>query len=200
MTTTEQSEKIQAARALREQLLRDQHRPGYHFRHPRGHWPARRPQRRVLCERPLPPDVPLRPQGRARVAGAGLLLGAPLQPRPGALAAPSRRYSARRRRRRLLQRRRASSTTTGRHTSRTGDSRSTRGSVEGSGIGIARSRDRHYEQWEKLEIPSLDGTEFGILERTRRGRQSAVPRQRRSEQHLEKGRASTICRPATCRC
>ena len=34
-----------------------------------------------------------------------------------------------------------------------------------TGIGIARSRDRHYERWEKLAVPSLDGTAFGILER-----------------------------------
>ena len=37
--------------------------------------------------------------------------------------------------------------------------------AEGSGIGIARSRDRHYARWEKLEMPSLDGTDWGILER-----------------------------------
>ena len=35
---------------------------------------------------------------------------------------------------------------------------------EGTGIGIARSSDRHYEHWEKLRVPSLDGTEFGIRE------------------------------------
>ena len=33
---------------------------------------------------------------------------------------------------------------------------------EGTGIGIARSSDRHFERWEKLRVPSLDGTEFGI--------------------------------------
>jgi len=27
------------------------------------------------------------------------------------------------------------------------------------------SEDRHYEAWEKMEVSSLDGTEFGILER-----------------------------------
>ena len=37
-------------------------------------------------------------------------------------------------------------------------------SSAGTGIGIARSSDRHYERWEKLMVPSLDGTEFGILE------------------------------------
>jgi len=37
--------------------------------------------------------------------------------------------------------------------------------VERTGIGIARSSDRHYETWEKMDIPSLDGTEFGIIER-----------------------------------
>jgi beta-fructofuranosidase len=36
--------------------------------------------------------------------------------------------------------------------------------AEGTGIGIARSRDRHYDSWEKLRVPSLDGTEFGIRE------------------------------------
>ncbi len=39
------------------------------------------------------------------------------------------------------------------------------GGFDGTGIGIARSRDRHYETWEKMKIQSLDGTEFGILER-----------------------------------
>ena len=36
----------------------------------------------------------------------------------------------------------------------------------GTGIGIARSSDRHYERWEKLRVPSLDGTEFGIRKAT----------------------------------
>ena len=35
---------------------------------------------------------------------------------------------------------------------------------KGTGIGIARSRDRRYERWDKLRVASLDGTEFGILE------------------------------------
>lgn len=38
------------------------------------------------------------------------------------------------------------------------------GKTEGTGIGIARSRAPHYDTWEKLNVPSLDGTEFGILE------------------------------------
>ena len=36
--------------------------------------------------------------------------------------------------------------------------------TKGSGIGIARSVDRHYEKWQKLPIPSLDGVEPGIRE------------------------------------
>ena len=36
--------------------------------------------------------------------------------------------------------------------------------TEGTGIGLARSSDRHYERWEKLKVPSLAGTEFGIRE------------------------------------
>ena len=40
----------------------------------------------------------------------------------------------------------------------------TKGGVEGTGIGIARSRDRYYETWEKMKVPTLDGTEWGILE------------------------------------
>ena len=39
----------------------------------------------------------------------------------------------------------------------------TEGSVDGTGIGIARSRDRLYEESVKLDTPSLDGTDFGIL-------------------------------------
>ena len=34
---------------------------------------------------------------------------------------------------------------------------------EGTGIGIAKSIDRHYDKWEKLKVPSLDGTEWGIV-------------------------------------
>ena len=34
----------------------------------------------------------------------------------------------------------------------------------GHGIGIAKSNDEHYEVWEKMRVPSLDGTEFGIQE------------------------------------
>lgn len=37
------------------------------------------------------------------------------------------------------------------------------------GIGIARSSDRHYERWEKLRVASLDGTEFGIRAATDAG-------------------------------
>ena len=37
---------------------------------------------------------------------------------------------------------------------------------KGSGIGIARSSDRDYERWEKLNVPRLDATEFGIREVT----------------------------------
>jgi beta-fructofuranosidase len=36
----------------------------------------------------------------------------------------------------------------------------------GQGIGIARSSDRHYDVWEKLETRGLDGSELGILELT----------------------------------
>ena len=36
--------------------------------------------------------------------------------------------------------------------------------AKGTGIGLARSSDRHYERWEKLRVPSLAGTEFGIRE------------------------------------
>ncbi|HPU83778.1 MAG TPA: glycoside hydrolase family 32 protein [Candidatus Latescibacteria bacterium] len=36
---------------------------------------------------------------------------------------------------------------------------------DGSGIGIARSRDPHFDEWEKLRIPTLDGTQSGILEK-----------------------------------
>ncbi len=43
---------------------------------------------------------------------------------------------------------------------------------EGTGIGIARSSDRHYERWEKLDVPSLDGTEFGIRTATGAGGES----------------------------
>jgi beta-fructofuranosidase len=39
------------------------------------------------------------------------------------------------------------------------------GEAEGSGIGIARSADRHYDVWKKLRIPSLDATSsFGVRE------------------------------------
>ena len=38
--------------------------------------------------------------------------------------------------------------------------------AEGQGIGIARSSDRHYEVWEKMHTPSLDGTAFGMVELT----------------------------------
>ncbi len=36
------------------------------------------------------------------------------------------------------------------------------GDSAGSGIGIAKSNDRHYEKWEKIRTSTLDGTEFGI--------------------------------------
>jgi beta-fructofuranosidase len=38
------------------------------------------------------------------------------------------------------------------------------GNPEGTGIGIARSSDRHYDKWEKVPVPTLSGTEFGIRE------------------------------------
>jgi beta-fructofuranosidase len=34
----------------------------------------------------------------------------------------------------------------------------------GTGIGVARSSDHHYEVWEKLHTPSLDGTRRGIMQ------------------------------------
>lgn len=36
------------------------------------------------------------------------------------------------------------------------------GNVDSSGIGIAQSRSAHYDEWEKLQVPSLNATEFGI--------------------------------------
>ena len=37
-----------------------------------------------------------------------------------------------------------------------------KGDPAGTGIGIARSSDRHFDKWEKLQVPTLDGTEWGI--------------------------------------
>ena len=68
--------------------------------HPRGQRPPRRPERRLLRQRPLPPDVSLQPR-RSR-----LRLGSRLERRPAALAPPPVRHRSRRGRRGLLQRRR----------------------------------------------------------------------------------------------
>ena len=48
------------------------------------------------------------------------------------------------------------------------------GKTEGTGIGIARSRNRNYDTWEKMPVPTLDGTEFGIRE-TRDSEGKAYP-------------------------
>ena len=164
MSKTEQSKKIQAARALREQLLRDVHRPGYHFA--------------------IPEDIgrPGDPNGAFYANGRYHLMY--LYDRRGVHAWRERGF--------CWGHLSSHDLVHWRHHPDAilpgdGDGGCFSGggfvdddgtayitywrlplnedSVEGSGIGIARSRDRHYEQWEKLEVPSLDGTEFGILER-----------------------------------
>jgi beta-fructofuranosidase len=171
MTTKEQSEKIQAARALREQLLRDKHRPGYHFcipedigrpGDPNGAFYANgryhlmylydrrgvqgwREQgfcwghissRDLVHWRHHPDAIAPGATGPDGAGDGGCFSGGGFVDDDGTAYISYWRLPL------------------------------SEGSVEGSGIGIARSRDRHYEKWEKLEIPSLDGTEFGILERT----------------------------------
>ena len=72
------ADKVRAARALREHLLSDRRRPGYHFAIPEDIGRPGRCQRSVLRRRALPPDVPVRPPRRGRLEGQGLCLGAHL--------------------------------------------------------------------------------------------------------------------------
>ena len=164
MTTNEQSERIRAARGLREHLLRDKHRPGYHFA--------------------IPEDIgrPGDPNGAFYANGRYHLMY--LYDRRGVHAWRDRGFCWGHISSHDLVHWRHHPDAIG-----PGDGDGgcfsgggfvdddgtayisywrlplTEGTVEGSGIGIARSRDRHYNAWEKLDTPSLDGTEFGILER-----------------------------------
>ena len=164
MTTAEQSSRIRAARELREQLLRDEHRPGYHFAipedvgrpgDPNGAFYAngryhlmylydrrgvRAWQGKGFCWGHISSHdlVHWRHHPDAIVPGdgdGGCFSGGAFVDDDGTAYLSYWRLPI------------------------------TEESVEGTGIGIARSRDRHYQVWEKMEIPSLDGTEFGILER-----------------------------------
>jgi beta-fructofuranosidase len=165
MTTSKQIESIRSARALREHLLRDKHRPGYHFAIPED------------VGRPGDPNGAFYANGRYHLMylydrrsvrgwrGQGFCWGhlsshdlVHWRHHPDAISpgdGDGGCFSG------------------GAFVDDDGTAYLSywrlplrEGSAEGSGIGIARSRDRHYEQWEKLETPSLDGTEFGILERT----------------------------------
>ena len=106
MASDNMADKIQAARELREHLLRDRYRPGYHFAIPED------------IGRPGDPNGAFYANGRYHLMylydrsgitawrGKGFAWGTHLQRRPGPLAPSSRRPAARRLRRRRLQRRR----------------------------------------------------------------------------------------------
>ena len=164
MSTNEKSQRIEAARVLREQLLQDKHRPGYHF--------------------VIPEDIgrPGDPNGAFYANGRYHLMY--LYDRRGVHAWHERGFCWGHISSHDLVHWRHHPDAIG---PGDGDGGCFSGGafvdddgtaylsywrlplagedVKGSGIGIARSRDRHYEGWEKLETPSLDGTEFGILER-----------------------------------
>jgi len=164
MMVDEQSERIKAARALREHLLRDKHRPGYHFAMPED------------IGRPGDPNGAFYANGRYHLMylydrrgvdawrGRGFCWGhisshdlVHWRHHPDAIGPGDRDGGC---------------FSGGGFVDDDGTAYISywrlplsEGSVEGSGIGIARSRDRHYETWEKMEIRGLDATEWGILER-----------------------------------
>jgi beta-fructofuranosidase len=165
MTTEEQGERIRAARGLREHLLRDPHRPGYHFT--------------------IPEDIgrPGDPNGAFYANGRYHLMY--LYDRRGVHGWRERGFCWGHISSHDLVHWRHHPDAIGPGDGDGGcfsgggfvDDDGTayisywrlplaEGSVEGSGIGIARSRDRHYETWVKMDVPSLDGTAFGILEST----------------------------------
>ncbi|MFN2157115.1 MAG: glycoside hydrolase family 32 protein [Anaerolineae bacterium] len=163
MTIDEQSEKIQAARELREQLLRDKHRPGYHFAMPED------------IGRPGDPNGAFYANGRYHLMY--------LYDRRGVDAWQGRGFCWGHISSHDLVHWRHHPDAIGPGDGDGGcfsgggfvDDDGTayisywrlplsEGDAEGSGIGIARSRDRHYETWEKMEVTGLDATEFGILE------------------------------------
>lgn len=162
MSTDEQSERIQAARALREQLLRDRHRPGYHFA--------------------IPEDIGRPGDANGAFYANGRYHLMYLYDRRGLHAWKDQGFCWGHISSHDLVHWRHHPDAIG---PGDGDGGCFSGGAfvdddgtaylsywrlpisdggGGHGIGIARSRDRHYERWEKLETPSLDGTEFGILE------------------------------------
>ena len=165
MTSEEQSERIKGARELRERLLADKHRPGYHFA--------------------IPEDIgrPGDPNGAFYANGRYHLMY--LYARRGVHAFEDRGYCWGHISSHDLVHWRHHPDAIGPGDGDFGcfsggafvDDDGTaylsywrlprsKDDPEGQGIGIARSSDRHYETWEKMRTPSLDGTEFGILEIT----------------------------------
>ena len=160
MASDNMADKIQAARELREHLLRDRYRPGYHFATPED------------IGRPGDPNGAFYANGRYHLMylydrsgitawrGKGFAWGhissADLvhwRHHPDALLPDD--YDG-------------GIFSGGAFVDDDGTAYLTYWRVNeaaaGTGIGIARSSDRHYERWEKLMVSSLDGTEFGILE------------------------------------
>jgi len=164
MTANKQSERIQAARELREHLLRDKHRPGYHFAIPedigrpgdangafyangRYHLMYLYNRRGVhawkdngFCWGHISSHDLVHWRHHPDAIGpgdgdGGCFSGGGFVDEDGTAYLSYWRLGT------------------------------TEDGVERTGIGIARSSDRHYETWEKMDIPSLDGTEFGIIER-----------------------------------
>jgi beta-fructofuranosidase len=164
MTANKQSERIQAARELREHLLRDKHRPGYHFAIPedigrpgdangafyangRDHLMYLYNRRGVhawkdngFCWGHISSHDLVHWRHHPDAIGpgdgdGGCFSGGDFVDEDGTAYLSYWRLGT------------------------------TEDGVERTGIGIARSSDRHYETWEKMDIPSLDGTKFGIIER-----------------------------------
>lgn len=164
MTTNKQSERIQAARELREHLLQDKHRPGYHFAIPedigrpgdangafyangRYHLMYLYNRRGVhawkdngFCWGHISSHDLVHWRHHPDAIGpgdgdGGCFSGGGFVDEDGTAYLSYWRLGT------------------------------TEDGVERTGIGIARSSDRHYDIWEKMDIPSLDGTEFGIIER-----------------------------------
>ena len=196
MTIDNIADKVRAARELREHLLSDRYRPGYHFAIAEDIGRPGDPERRVLRPRALPPDVPVRSPRRLRLEAARASPGATspaptwctgaIIPTPCCPTTTTAASSAAAR----------SWTTTAPPTSPTGASTSRpRAPVSASPAAATVTT----SAGKSLLVPSLDGTEFGVLRELGAGGAGrratcATPTPATSGSRT----APTTCRPATC--
>lgn len=162
--TNEQADKIQATRELREQLLQDKHRPGYHFAIPEDIGVPGDPNGAFYANGRYHLMYLYDRRGENAWRGQGFCWGhisshdlVHWRHHPDAISPGDGNGGC---------------FSGGAFVDDDGAAYLTywrlplaEATVEGTGIGIARSQDRHYDVWEKLRTPSLDGTDWGIQER-----------------------------------